>query len=430
MFTDYKHFSFSIIILLVFIISMLFIYKNKKNSFITIRSIILLYLTNCSIFFQLLILCYFKIFQNFFNDDLNIHRIINLFFIFHFLNFFSISFKYIRLLVITNVSEDLNDKYYLNNIQMKNYYYEYLYNRFTIIIFIISFIIYFFFGFLNDKLFIKPFLYMILYEDIVNYNSFHWSIVLFIENLIYITLCFTIFFSEIKPELNIKIEILIYTIINFIYNISLLILYIEIEKIKKKTFFCHFDVIYLILIYINQIIFPIFFAIRNKTIIIYVPDKDTLNDLYLFLNNRKCCDIFANYLSLQHEKKKNNYFLSLFINILDYRLRCITNDSIVTIKSQGEYIIENFLSNNEDVENFNDSEFILGLRSKCLSFLERNIFKLEIFDEILIICYNYLNNKFLDFKSSSQEYMNLISELNYETYLRCKFIQCGLISKE
>ena len=434
MFQDYIIFYISIIIVFVlfFIISMFFICKNKKNIMITIRSITLLYLTNISIILQIVILCCFKIFKinDFFHDDLN-NKIINLFFIFHFITFITISCKYFRLLIITNVSEDLNDKYYLNNIELKNYYYEYLYNRFTFIIFFISILIYIFFGWKKDKLFIKPFLYIISYNYNVNCPnnySFPGSIVLFIENLIYITLCITIFFSEIKQELNIKKEILCYTIINYIYNILLLIFYIEIDKIK--FYLLDTTLFYLIFIYINQIILPIYYAIRNKIIMIYELDKDISNDLYLFLNNRKCCDVFAHYLNLQLEKKKNNYFLSLFINILDYRLRCISKDSIYKIKSQGEYIIENFLSNNEDVENFNDSEFILSLRNACLSFLERDNFKLEMFDEILIICYKYLNNKFLDFKSSSHEYINLISELNYQTYLSCKFIQCGLISKE
>ena len=426
MLKDYKHFSYAIIALLFFPISMICITKNKKNILITIRSITLFHFTNISILFQILILSFFEIVKDM-NFLQNFHNIIiNLFFISHFSIFITISFKYFRLLIITNVSEDLNDRYYLNNFQIKNLYYEYLYNRFTMIILIILIIIYIFCGVLNDRIFLKPFLYVIYYYNCSNFSSFPWSIVFFIENLINIALCFNIIFSEIKSELNIRKEIIFYTIINFIYNISLLIFYI------KNINFYSLDItfLYLILIYLNQIILPIIYAIRNKKIIFYGPDNDISNDLYLFLSSRKCCKFFSDYLNLQPERKKNSYFLSLFINILDYRLKCIINDKFDKIKSQGEYIIENFITNIEDIENFNDSESLLRLRNTSLSFLERNIFKLEIFDEILIICYNYLNNKFLDFKSSSQEYMNLISELNYETYLRCKFILCGLLSKE
>jgi len=426
MLKDYKHFSYAIIALLFFPISMICITKNKKNILITIRSITLFHFTNISILFQILILSFFEIVKdmNFFQNFHNI--IINLFFIFHFSIFITISFKYFRLLIITNVSEDLNDRYYLNNFQIKNLYYEYLYNRFTMIILIILIIIYIFCGVLNDRIFLKPFLYVIYYYNCSNFSSFPWSIVFFIENLINITLCFNIIFSEIKSELNIRKEIIFYTIINFIYNISLLIFYI------KNINFYSLDItfLYLILIYLNQIILPIIYAIRNKKIIFYGPDNDISNDLYLFLSSRKCCKFFSDYLNLQPERKKNSYFLSLFINILDYRLKCIINDKFDKIKSQGEYIIENFITNIEDIENFNDSESLLRLRNTSLSFLERNIFKLDMFDEILIISYNYLNSKFLNFKSSSHEYLNLMSELNYETYLRCKFILCGLLSKE
>ena len=426
MLKDYKHFSYAIIALLFFPISMICITKNKKNILITIRSITLFHFTNISILFQILILSFFEIVKdmNFFQNFHNI--IINLFFISHFSIFITISFKYFRLLIITNVSEDLNDRYYLNNFQIKNLYYEYLYNRFTMIILIILIIIYIFCGVLNDRIFLKPFLYVIYYYNCSNFSSFPWSIVFFIENLINITLCFNIIFSEIKSELNIRKEIIFYTIINFIYNISLLIFYI------KNINFYSLDItfLYLILIYLNQIILPIIYAIRNKKIIFYGPDNDISNDLYLFLSSRKCCKFFSDYLNLQPERKKNSYFLSLFINILDYRLKCIINDKFDKIKSQGEYIIENFITNIEDIENFNDSESLLRLRNTSLSFLERNIFKLDMFDEILIISYNYLNSKFLNFKSSSHEYLNLMSELNYETYLRCKFILCGLLSKE
>ena len=426
MLKDYKHFSYAIIALLFFPISMICITKNKKNILITIRSITLFHFTNISILFQILILSFFEIVKdmNFFQNFHNI--IINLFFISHFSIFITISFKYFRLLIITNVSEDLNDRYYLNNFQIKNLYYEYLYNRFTMIILIILILIYIFCGVLNDRIFLKPFLYVIYYYNCSNFSSFPWSIVFFIENLINITLCFNIIFSEIKSELNIRKEIIFYTIINFIYNISLLIFYI------KNINFYSLDItfLYLILIYLNQIILPIIYAIRNKKIIFYGPDNDISNDLYLFLSSRKCCKFFSDYLNLQPERKKNSYFLSLFINILDYRLKCIINDKFDKIKSQGEYIIENFITNIEDIENFNDSESLLRLRNTSLSFLERNIFKLDMFDEILIISYNYLNSKFLNFKSSSHEYLNLMSELNYETYLRCKFILCGLLSKE
>ena len=212
------------------------------------------------------------------------------------------------------------------------------------------------------------------------------------------------------------------------YNISLLLTYIFIKKINYYSF--NIILIYLIIIYFNQIIKPIYYAMFYKNIQIYVPVKEISKDLYLFLSDRKCCNTFSYYLNKQSEKKKNNFFLSLFINILEFRLRCIIQDNFNKIKNKGEYIIQNFLSkNNENNEYFN-GEFISKLRNNCTSFLERNICKMNMFDEILLISYNYLNDEFIKFKSSSHEYINLISEINYEIYLRCKFIQCGLITKE
>ena len=100
------------------------------------------------------------------------------------------------------------------------------------------------------------------------------------------------------------------------------------------------------------------------------------------------------------------------------------------VKNKGKSIIKNFLeySNNEE-NDFIDQYFLSKLRTTCISFLERNICKINMFDEILITCYNYLNYQFSNFKSSN-EYINLISAINYQTYLRCKFIQCGLMVKE
>ena len=431
MFKD-LHFWFAFISIVIFIISLYCLRKNKKNIFLTIRSIALFYISNFSIIIQIIIICCFQFLNHQFNienNDKNI--IINLYFIFHFITFFSIAFKYCRLILVTKINEDLTDRFYLNNLQIKNLYYGYLYNRIIIFILIILGIIYYP---IKDKTYISPFLFVLKYQS-DDIKNFKWSILFFIENIIIITLWFKINFSEIKIELKIQSEIFFYLIINLLYNFSLLLVYIS----EKKNFdfmniidfdFMNIILIYLILIYINQILFPIFYAILNKTIIIYGPVKSIAKELYLFLTDRKCCDYFMSYLNNQQERKKNNYFLSLYINILDYRLRCIINDDLNGVKNKGKYIIKNFLeySNNEE-NDFIDQYFLSKLRTTCISFLERNICKINMFDEILITCYNYLNYQFSNFKSSN-EYINLISAINYQTYLRCKFIQCGLMVKE
>ena len=414
-----------IISIIIFIISLFCLCKYKNNIFLTIRSIALLYISNISIIIQIIIICCFQVLNR--QSDIknnNKKKIINLYFIFHFITFFSIAFKYCRLILVTKINEDLTDRFYLNNLQIKNLYYGYLYNRIIIFILIILGIIYYP---IKDKTYISPFLFVLKYEsnDIKNYK---WSILFFIENIIIITLWFKINFSEIKIELRIQREIFFYLIINLLYNISLLLVYIIFSE-KKDLDFMNIILIYLILIYFNQILFPIFYAI-NKTIIIYGPVKSIAKELYLFLTDRKCCDYFMSYLNNQQERKKNNYFLSLYINILDYRLRCIINDDFNRVKNKGEYIIKNFLENSNNEKNdFIDQYFLSKLRTNCINFLERNIRKMNMFDEILITCYNYLNYQFSNFKSSN-EYLNLISEINYQTYLRCKFIQCGLMVKE
>ena len=431
MFKD-LHFWFAFISIVIFIISLYYLRKNKKNIFLTIRSIALFYISNFSIIIQIIIICCFQFLNHQFNIENNYKNIIiNLYFIFHFITFFSIAFKYCRLILVTKINEDLTDRFYLNNLQIKNLYYGYLYNRIIIFILIILGIIYYP---IKDKTYISPFLFILKYQS-DDIKNFKWSILFFIENIIIITLWFKINFSEIKIELKIQSEIFFYLIINLLYNFSLLLVYIS----EKKNFdfmniidfdFMNIILIYLILIYINQILFPIFYAILNKTIIIYGPVKSIAKELYLFLTDRKCCDYFMSYLNNQQERKKNNYFLSLYINILDYRLRCIINDDLNGVKNKGKYIIKNFLeySNNEE-NDFIDQYFLSKLRTTCISFLERNICKINMFDEILITCYNYLNYQFSNFKSSN-EYINLISAINYQTYLRCKFIQCGLMVKE
>ncbi len=418
------HFYFAVFSIVIFIISLLCLCKNKKNIFLTIRSIALLYISNFSIIIQIIIICCFLVLNNQYdikNSDKNI--IINLYFIFHFITFFSIAFKYCRLILVTKINEDLTDRFYLNNLQIKNLYYGYLYNRIIIIILLILGIIYYL---IKDETYISPFLYVLIYHS-NDFKNFKWSILFFIENIIIITLWFKIYFSEIKIELKIQSEIFFYLIINLLYNFSLLLVYI----LEKKDFvYMNIILIYLILIYINQILFPIFYAILNKRIIIYGPVKSIAKELYLFLTDRKCCDYFMSYLNNQQERKKNNYFLSLYINILDYRLRCVINDDFNRVKNKGEYIIKNFLEHSNNEENdFIDQYFLSKLSTTCISFLERNICKMNMFDEILITCYNYLNYQFSNFKSSN-EYINLISEINYQTYLRCKFIQCGLMVKE
>ena len=431
MFKD-LHFWFAFISIVIFIISLYCLRKNKKNIFLTIRSIALFYISNFSIIIQIIIICCFQFLNHQFNIENNYKNIIiNLYFIFHFITFFSIAFKYCRLILVTKINEDLTDRFYLNNLQIKNLYYGYLYNRIIIIILLILGIIYYL---IKDETYISPFLYVLIYHS-NDFKNFKWSILFFIENIIIITLWFKINFSEIKIELKIQSEIFFYLIINLLYNFSLLLVYISETKNFDFMNIIDFDfmniiLIYLILIYINQILFPIFYAILNKTIIIYGPVKSIAKELYLFLTDRKCCDYFMSYLNNQQERKKNNYFLSLYINILDYRLRCIINDDLNGVKNKGKYIIKNFLeySNNEE-NDFIDQYFLSKLRTTCISFLERNICKINMFDEILITCYNYLNYQFSNFKSSN-EYINLISAINYQTYLRCKFIQCGLMVKE
>ncbi len=160
----------------------------------------------------------------------------------------------------------------------------------------------------------------------------------------------------------------------------------------------------------------------NTTVIMYDLPGELCSSLYLFLTKEKCYDAFYSYLSglsSNKERAQSIYYLDLLISIFKYRLLISNSDEKILIREEKNRILMKL--NENDINNYLDSKLLNdeNLRN------EKNL-STNLFDKIAKVLYEYLEQKFEVFKTTSK-FRNLQSELIEETNIRCKLTNFGLI---
>ena len=407
---------FIIIILLIF--SNYIIYKNSNNLYFSIRSPNILYITNI-----LIVLNFFIINLNLFKEFKEIN---SFYFIIQFFIIISISLKFLRLYLCIKINKKKDDLIHFNKFESKFYFFQYFYVRIIIIFLSILIILIIFISFKQIKT-IQEILYPL--SKIIHNNKqissnyqFFWEFVFIIENFLLFTTCFFFINNELKKDLYLFLEIFIISIINFIYSniyiISIFLFNDNKEKEKIKNYIIAIESIYFILLQFFSIFFPFILKYSNNSLNYEITVESTKN-FYLFMSNKQCYNYFYNYLIKNYNNfNKIEYFLSLYLSIMNYNLIYLTNYDQTILAKEAHKIIETYFNINQDNKYF-DSNTCYNIRNNTNLEIMNNNLKKDLFNNVLKICIANLYEKYENFLNN-KEYKNLINDINYKTYLRCK----------
>ena len=416
--------SFSFILFLLFFLT---IRKNNENIFFSMRSTNLMQITNLSIFLSIL----FYSLSDILYDDMNnnISYIKCFYFIFQIIVFMSLLLRYHRLYISCKTNSlGKDDLLQFKFFEAKSYHYEYFYIRFMAIFILITLISSALFYYLSDKNNIMFSYELILSKDNTqnqdNYeiNYYFWIIFSFIQTFIFITYSLLIVKTHLSPKVNISQEIIFIAFTNYLYFLSIGLSFIKFDSIVKILYF--FPLLYNLLIYFFSIGLPFLWGRYNETIINYDLPGELASSLYLFLTKERCFDLFYNFLYNQGiDRDKGTFFLDMLINIFKYRMLIFNEQENYLIVQEMSNIERVYLRKNQ-INNYIDPNLVKQMRDACND--NRDNPKMNLFDPITNVIYDYLDGEFQRF-TKTNEFDSLKNDLIHETYVRCKLANYGLI---
>lgn len=420
---------FSFVLFLLFLLT---IRKNGENIFFSMRSSNLMQITNLSIFLSILVYGL----SDFFYEELKIDKykilsyIPSLYFLFQIITFLSLILRYHRLYIsckINSLSRDelLQFKFF----EAKPYHYEYFYVRimalFILVIIISSCVFYY----TTESDIMKSFEILNNHKTIDGIDSidnqlYFWMTLSFIETIVFITYALLIVKIHLSPNINILKEIILLTITNYLYFLSIGFSVLEPVKNRSKTIKLYFPFLYNLLVLFVTLGLPFLWGRYNDTVINYDLPGELTSSLYLFLTKEKCFDLFHNYLYYKgNEKRKAIFYLDMLINIFKYRMLVFTNQSPGLILEEMDNIERMYLRS-IDTPKYFEGNIVTEMTNACRNTREHP--KLNTFDPITNVIYEYLDGEFKNFKKT-EEFDALRNDLREETYVRCKLVNYGLI---
>ena len=386
--------------IIIHILIIFLILKNKNYSGIYVRSPILLTLSNsflCLMSSSLLLNKY-----NLLNETNNYDKLSkNLSILFHFSIFgifLSLIFRIRRFsliekinIIITNNYENKTTKFY-NNLHK-------LYEKFYLLIFLI-----FHLSILLIVSFAK-FLYKnsnYNFEDLYK-KSYVLQIIilcLFIPSIYMTNLLFKVKFEYL-------FQIILYI------SIYPLIIYKKIDFfVFSKNYFCLL-IDYFFLIVSSYI--PYNLSLKDKIKINYSFNPKLSKNLYLFLTDEICFFSLKNYLK---EKNAQIFYLNLYTNIMKYKYKYTLESNFYNVLKDAKELYEKYFS--ENVENsFIDENILENIRNDCKSLIDKEDCTFEMFDGVLKFIYENLQDSFNEYLKS-ENYKYLIINLNLIDYVKYK----------
>ena len=418
--------GFGFILFLLFTVT---IKRNSDNIFFSMRSSNLMIITNALIFFSIATYVLNDILYDEYKDNDNLRYISTFYSLFQIGIFISLTMRYFRLFLSCRNPEDSQNVQY-NLFETKYYHYEYFYVRvilLSVLITLIVSIINYFAGKNNIAMFAFEIEFNKSKEGIDGLYYF-WIIFSSIQTVFFITFALLIAKTHLNPDVYITQEISLVALINYLYSLSICISFI-IDKNGKgdmNLFVRFIPMIYNLLIYFIVIALPFLYGVFNSTVIIYDLPGELCSSLYLFLTKEKCFDVFHNYLkTIDPENEKSVFLLDLLICIFKFRLLVTNNEPQDSQREEFDNIVVHYLGRNQ-TKNFINEGLVKEITDT--SDLARNAKKIKanIFDKIAGEAYQFLDQKFKDFRDTEQ-FADLKNELTEETNIRCKLTNFGLI---
>ena len=427
--------GFSFILFLLFTVT---IKRNSDNIFFSMRSSNLMIITNALIFFSIATYVLNDILYEEYNGNNNLRYISTFYSLFQIGIFISLTMRYFRLFLSCRNPEDSQNVQY-NLFETKYYHYEYFYVRLiavSILLALIASLVNYFVGNKNVGMFI--------YEIEFNKNNdgidgcfYFWIIFSFLQTATFTTFDLLISKTHLNPDVYISQEISLVAFVNYIYSLSIGLSFLINHEVLEKDNFIKgtitlIPLIYNLLIYFIVIALPFLYGVFNSTVIIYDLPGELCESLYLFLTKEKCFDAFHNYLKTnndiirnQNDREKGVFLLDLLICIFKLRLLVTNNESRTLIAEEINSIRINYLERG-DLNNYLDKNLVQETIDLCTRYVNSNTLRANIFDKVAAEAYQFLDNKFKNFKAS-ELFNKLKNELTEETNIRCKLTNFGLI---
>ena len=427
--------GFGFILFLLFTVT---IKRNSDNIFFSMRSSNLMIITNALIFFSIATYVLNDILYDEYKGNDNLRYISTFYSLFQIGIFISLTMRYFRLFLSCRNPEDSQNVQY-NLFETKYYHYEYFYVRLiavSILLALIASLVNYFVGNKNVGMFI--------YEIEFNKNNdgiggcfYFWIIFSFLQTATFTTFDLLISKTHLNPDVYISQEISLVAFVNYIYSLSIGLSFLINHEVLEKDNFIKgtitlIPLIYNLLIYFIVIALPFLYGVFNSTVIIYDLPGELCESLYLFLTKEKCFDAFHNYLKTnndiirnQNDREKGVFLLDLLICIFKFRLLVTNNESRTLIAEEINNIRNNYLERG-DLNNYLDKNLVQETIDLCTRYVNSNTLRANIFDKVAAEAYQFLDNKFKNFKAS--ELFNKVkNELTEETNIRCKLTNFGLI---
>lgn len=427
--------GFGFILFLLFTVT---IKRNSDNIFFSMRSSNLMIITNALIFFSIATYVLNDILYEEYNGNNNLRYISTFYSLFQIGIFISLTMRYFRLFLSCRNPEDSQNVQY-NLFETKYYHYEYFYVRLiavSILLALIASLVNYFVGNKNVGMFI----YEIEFNknnDGINGCFYFWIIFSFLQTATFTTFDLLISKTHLNPDVYISQEISLVAFVNYIYSLSIGLSFLINHEVLEKDNFIKgtitlIPLIYNLLIYFIVIALPFLYGVFNSTVIIYDLPGELCESLYLFLTKEKCFDAFHNYLKTnndiirnQNDREKGVFLLDLLICIFKFRLLVTNNESRTLIAEEINNIRNNYLERG-DLNNYLDKNLVQETIDLCTRYVNSNTLRANIFDKVAAEAYQFLDNKFKNFKAS-ELFNKLKNELTEETNIRCKLTNFGLI---
>ena len=435
--------GFGFILFLLFTVT---IKRNSDNIFFSMRSSNLMIITNALIFFSIATYVLNDILYDEYYDNDNLRYISTFYSLFQIGIFISLTMRYFRLFLSCRNPEDSQNVQY-NLFETKYYHYEYFYVRLiavSILLALIASLVNYFVGNKNVGMFIYEieFINNNKNKDDIDGCFYFWIIFSFLQTAIFTTFDLLISKTHLNPDVYISQEISLVAFVNYIYSLSIGLSFLiskdrdiitsdNIKNFIEGTIML-IPLVYNLLIYFIVIALPFLYGVFNSTVIIYDLPGELCESLYLFLTKEKCFDAFHNYLKTnndiirnQNDREKGVFLLDLLICIFKFRLLVTNNESRTLIAEEINSIRINYLERG-DLNNYLDKNLVQETIDLCTRYVNSNTLRANIFDKVAAEAYQFLDNKFKNFKAS-ELFNKLKNELTEETNIRCKLTNFGLI---
>ena len=390
------------------------ILRRKNFTAISIRSPTLLLSSIMSNFIMNLVIILHKI--------VNSNFISIFYYIFRLMLTFSFFLKFERILICFRYNKDkFNTNENMEKFADKRYL---LQEKFYVKIFIG------FFGVIFLSILIIELIGVVCFElfygsfntNMDNYRAqmYFWIILNFLENAAFMTYIFRLYNKRLRFIL--KKELYFVFFIFFVYSN-----YISFSNIFRAYNESEFILITLVTLYLLLLLdgfLPVFATFWYRNILNYQITPKLMNNLYLFLTNKKCYRKFYKYLL----KSEDNYiyYLKLYTHIMKYKLDIALRTNNEQGLKEAKDIYNKYFENDGFLL-YVTQDIIFKIKSKC-EILKNNTFKDDIFDDGLQYAYNQLNVKFNEF-IKSDEFKELNDDIELSSLVQCKMLNTGLINK-